>query len=370
MKHQYQCSQEQCDLISTVVCPIIEKLHEFIVGQHDPITRVVLSLLAVGQCGINPVTKKSSLGSGHILFIGPTGTGKTELCKLLAVLVGGQHKRLACVPDLLPSDVTGYEMLSIHASETHVFRPGPVFANILLADEVNRMSPKAASGLLQAMAEGIVTYSNTTHILPQPFLCLATMNPSEQAGTFQMNEALSDRFMFTEWMTDSTISERVTVARRVEKALSYDHRPVTDLETIVRAREYIHTHISVSEEILLYCGRLLNAINHPRDYGLFKDELRSLAGSSLFRQDPPLSNRAMIFLQGAAKAQAAIRYRDYVTFDDVRAILPAVLRSRLSLITDSASYTLVGQEGDTPYRSRQELITHLIDQALERVPIT
>ena len=228
-----RCSKEQVDLIASTVDPILTALRNFIVSQTESIDKTILALLSVGQCDINPVTSEPFFGCGHILLVGPTGTGKTILCKMLAALVGGKQSRVQGTPDLLASDITGFELLSLHPGEEALkFRQGPVFANILLVDEINRIPPKAAAGLLQAMAEGIVTYADNTYVLEEPFLCLGTQNPSEQSGTFELNEALSDRFMFCVLMEETTIEQRLEIAHRTEEMHLLDLKPVTDLKTI------------------------------------------------------------------------------------------------------------------------------------------
>jgi len=370
-KKDIRCSTEQYELVSSVVDPVLKALHGFIVGQVDSIDKTILALLAVGQCDINPITNNEPFfGCGHNLLIGPTGTGKTILCKMLAALVGGKQNRIQGSPDLLPSDITGFEMLSLRPGEdTLQFRKGPVFTNILLADEINRIPPKAAAGLLQAMAEGIVTHADETYILEEPFLCLGTMNPSEQSGTFELNEALSDRFMFCVLMEETTEEQRVQVAHRTEEMDKLNLKPVTDLETINHLRHFVFKNVYISDEVLMYCARVIQAVNHPKELDLFKKERGACGRGQLFRQTPPLNDRTTIFLRGAAKAQAALNYRDYVTIKDVRYILPSVLRSRLSLITEGALLSLVDEEGDALYLNKQSLVTSLTKQVLKGVPV-
>mgnify|MGYP001593899670 CR=1 FL=1 len=193
----FDCSQEHYQMVSRIE-PLFDRLHSFIVGQKGPITRTILALLAVGQCDLKGA--KPFFGCGHILFVGPTGTGKTILCKLLGLSIAGVAHKVQGTPDLMPSDITGFEILSLNAEGVKngglKFREGPVFANILLVDEINRIPHKAVSGLIEAMAEGTVSYEKQIFSLPEPFLVLATMNPSESAGTYSLQEAVSDRFMF------------------------------------------------------------------------------------------------------------------------------------------------------------------------------
>lgn len=365
----HRCSREQYELISTIVEPILSELHSYIIGHKGAVTRTVMSLFAVGQIGINPVTSRSYMSCGHILFIGPTGTGKTELCKCLAQLTGGKHKRVQGVPDLQASDITGFELLSLRSDETLRFREGPVFANVLLVDEINRIPPKANSGLLQAMGEGIVTYADKTYVLQEPFLCLGTMNPTEQGGTYPLTEALADRIMFAELMSEATVDQQIQIARQTEKIIDKEFPAITNPDAVNEVRKYIFKNVYISDDVLNYCARLIEAVNHPQEAGLFIEERKLLGGAQLFRQTPPLNPRTTMFLRSAAKAQAAFRYRNYVIHQDVIKIVPSVFRTRLHLITPTAKNTLVDEDGDSLYRSEQELVNGLIKQALEGVPI-
>lgn len=367
---QLQCSQEQADLVSSVVDPVLNGIKSFIVGQEQPVYKTVLSLLAVGQIDNKPVNNEPFLGCGHVLFVGPVGTAKTVLCRRLAALVGGKHKRLQGTPDSLPTDMTGFEMISLLPGEESLkFREGPIFANVLLIDEINRYTPKTIAGLLQAMAEGTVTYFDKTYALPEPFLCLGTMNPSEQSGTSEINEALADRFMFCELMDDSSNEERVEIVRRLEDTEKLVPKQVTDLDAVNRLRYFIYHNIHIGNEVLNYCARIIEAVNDFGQSQLFAMEKQLLGGGRLFRQIPPLNNRTMIFLSNAAKIQATVNYRNYVNISDVRFILPAILRSRLSLVTEGALLNLVDEDGDAPYSDKQSLVTGLIQQILEEVPV-
>lgn len=362
---------EQHSLMRDVIAPIREKIQGFIVGQDEPVFRIILSLLAVGQSNIkNVVTGQPFFGCAHILFIGSTGTAKTILCQMLAALIDGKFKMVRGTSDMLASDITGFEMISLRPQDEILqFRQGPVFANILLFDEINRPPPKAISGVLEAMAEGTITCMDKTYALPEPFLCLATMNPSEQSGTSELNEAVSDRFIFCELMDEPTEDQLVLISNRLDELRRMNLKPIAGLEAINRLRCLIAENVYISEEVRRYCARVIKAVNHPRKLNLFERERKLLGGGRMFRQSQPLSPRAMAFLCGTAKARAAVDYRDYVTVGDVRDILPSVLRSRLSLVTEGAQFQLVDEDGDAPYLDKQSLVTGLINQILEKVPV-
>ncbi|MFH1759067.1 MAG: MoxR family ATPase [Patescibacteria group bacterium] len=366
-----QCSHDLQEMITTVVKPIETALHDFIVGQEEAVHHTLLSLLSVGQRDFNVKEKKPFSGCGHILFIGPTGSAKTVLCKKLASLIGGDYKRVQGTPDLLATDITGFELLTLRpgVDETLKFREGPIFANILLFDEVNRVPPKANAGPLEAMAEGTVTHANQTYKLPEPFLVLANMNPSEQGGTFQLHEAFSDRILFCVLMDEATEDEHVAIARKTEKLEEMSFDSVTTPEIMNGIRMLIFHQVRETDEVLRYIARINCSVNNPRSLGLFAKERAELGSGSLFLQRPPLNPRTTIFLRGAARAQAALNYRDYVIPDDIRAVLPAVLRSRLSLLTEGALFALTSEDGDLMYRDRQDLVSGLIREVKNKVPV-
>lgn len=365
----FQCSEEHYQMMTQSIEPLLDRLHGFIVGQKGAITRTVLALLSTGQRDLKD--KRAYLGCGHIQFIGPTGTGKTILCKYLGMLIGGKYKKVQGTPDLMASDITGFEILSFgQNSETQSlrFRQGPVFANVLLVDEINRIPPKAASGLIEAMAEGTVTYGNEIFSLPEPFIVLATMNPSESGGTYSADqEALMDRFMFCENMRQTSPEEKLTITHRTENMDRLSLEPVISCKELMGIRKYIFEKIHIDDEVRSYCATLIDAVNNPSEYDLFSEELSQLGGALLFRQSPPVNDRGMLFLVGAAQAQAFIRYRRYVNIDDVKKVASPVLRTRMSLLSPTAALTLIDEEGK--YKTKNDLVNSLIIQALKGVPL-
>ena len=365
----FQCSEKHYQMMIDCVEPLLDHLHELIVGQKGALTRTILALLSTGQRDLKD--KRAYLGSGHILFVGPTGTGKTILCKYLGTLIGVKYRKVQGTPDLMASDITGFEILSFGQSnenQTLKFREGPVFANVLLVDEINRIPPKAASGLIEAMAEGTVTYGDKIFSLPEPFIVLATMNPSESGGTYSADqEALMDRFMFCEYMRQTSPEEKLAITHRTENMGNLSLEPVAHCSQLMEIRQYIFEKVHVDDEVRGYCADLIDAVNNPSEYGLFDDELSKLSGVPLFRQTPPVNDRGMLFLVGAAQAQAFIRYRRYVNTDDVKKIAAPVLRTRMSLLSPTATLTLIDEEGK--YKTKNDLVNGLINQVLEGVPL-
>jgi MoxR-like ATPase len=250
------------------------------------------------------------LAEGHLLIEDVPGVGKTMLAKSLARSIDSSVRRIQFTPDLLPSDVTG---VSVYNQETRQFefRPGGVFANIVVGDEINRASPKTQSALLECMEERQVTVDNTTYALEAPFLVVATQNPIEMEGTYALPEAQRDRFMM-----------RLSVGYPVEAAeiaMLDSHtmaNPLDDLEPVTDAVEIrklieIVTHVHVSQAVQRYTVALAAATRRASELAL------------------GASPRASLHLLRAAKASAAIQNRDYVLPDDVRGLAPAVLTHRL-----------------------------------------
>ncbi len=364
----FSCSEEHYNLMVNDIEPLFERIHGFIVGQKGPITRTILALISTGQRDFK--NRKAYLGSGHIRFVGPTGTGKTLLCKVLAYSIGGNSKKVQGTPDLMASDITGFEILDFNQGNKEQglrFRKGPVFANVLLVDEINRIPPKAASGLIEAMAEGTITYGGEVFNLPEPFVVLATMNPSESGGTFSSDqEAVSDRFMFEEIMQEVTPEEMVEIHYRTKNIDELDLEPVVTTEKLANIRKFLFDNVAVGKEVCEYCARIIDAVNHPKDHGLFRRQFRKLRKAPLFRQKPPINPRSMLFLIGAAQAQAFVRYRSYVTPDDVQKIGRSVLRTRMSLLHPAALMTLIDDDGR--YKTKSDLVEDLISEVLEEVP--
>ena len=272
-----------------------------VVGQREPL-EVVLSALALG---------------GHVLLEGVPGVAKTLLASATARALGVEFRRLQFTPDMLPSDVTG--TMALRGGELR-FRPGPVFANVLLADEVNRTPPKTQAALLEAMQEGQVTVDGEPHPLPEPFLVLATQNPVEYEGTYPLPEAQRDRFLVRVdigYPDEAAERAMLGMARRglVPAALD-DVRPVASAEDLRGARAEVDA-TTASEEVIAYVVAVVR-------------RTRELPSVSL-----GASPRAAVHLLGAAKAAARLAGRDYVTPDDVARMAVPVLRHRLVLTPEA-----------------------------------
>jgi MoxR-like ATPase len=323
-------------MLENRVLPLQAAIERVMVGQKHVIRRIVMALFSVGQRDFFPDGSRF-LGTGHVLCEGPTGSGKTVVCKSLSILLGGNNRRVSGMPDALASDITGCEIILLTGDTKTV--KGPMFANVVLIDEVNRFPPKAQNAFIEALAEGAVTIGNETFRLQQPFFCLATQNPTEQRGTSKIQEALADRFMFKLVMQETSLEEKVEIAKLTHQFDSEDLKQVITTEQVCEAREFFFDNTYVSDDIRVYAATILHMVNHPDEYGVFKKELEVLNGNALFKQRPAVNDRAMIFLEGASMMEAVMAGRDYVLPADVRAVAPDVLRSRL-LLSEYAFHTL------------------------------
>ena len=252
---------------------------------------------------------------GHVLLEDLPGTGKTTLVKAIAALTGCQSARVQCTPDLMPADLTGYDMLVQNAdgSREMTFRKGPVFTNLLLADEINRMAPRSQSGLLECMEERQVTCGGTVYALPKPFLVIATQNPIEMQGTFPLPEAQLDRFFMRLTMGTPSREAELDILRGRQLADPLEAcKPVTSPQELCRIQEAVRT-VSVSDAVLQY---LLDLAQASRRHAKLRFGL---------------STRAVLALRRAAQAYAAVSGRDYLLPDDVKAVFPAVCTHRLHL---------------------------------------
>ena len=250
------------------------------------------------------------LARGHLLIEDLPGVGKTTLAHLLARLLGLGFQRIQFTSDLLPADITG---VYVYDRDTAAFRfyAGPIFTNIVLADEINRATPRAQSALLEAMEENQVTVENHTHLLPQPFFVIATQNPLEQIGTFPLPESQLDRFLMCISLGyPDRVAERALLTGADRRTLLAEQRPVLDAATLGELQSAV-TGIHVSDALLDYVQDLLA---HSRTAAAFATGLSPRAGLALLR---------------AARAWALIDGRDHVLPDDIQAVLPAVAVHRL-----------------------------------------
>ena len=281
---------------------LLDALNEVLYGQAELLELVVTGLLA----------------RGHLLLEGLPGLGKTELVKGLSAATGMPTKRIQFTPDLLPGDITGNPVLQeVNGSRTFVFQPGPLFASLVLADEINRASPKTQSALLEAMQEGHVTVLGETHPLPQPFFVLATQNPIELEGTYPLPEAQLDRFLFKldVHRGDCATLRKIVLNREIGRAPDVPQVMTTNdlTELIGLARR-----LFMPDVVADFIARLVDA-THP---GQSKASAQVRYGAS---------PRAALALAAAAKARALIHSRPNASFDDVKAVALPVLRHRILL---------------------------------------
>ena len=269
-----------------------------VVGKEDVVDKVLAALLA----------------GGHVLLEDVPGTGKTLLSRALAASMDGRFSRIQFTPDLLPADVTGMAVFS-PKSENFTFKPGPIFANIVLADEINRATPRAQSAMLECMEEKQVSSDGTTYPLPAPFFVIATQNPVETQGTFPLPEAQLDRFMVQLSMGYPTREEQTAILQRfMQESPQESLRPVANAEQIVQAQKAVHS-VRVASELLDYIGALCEKTRALDD---------ALLGAS---------PRAALALMRVSQSLAAIRGRDYVTPEDIKTMAEPVLAHRLILRT-------------------------------------
>ncbi|MBQ2554784.1 MAG: MoxR family ATPase [Prevotella sp.] len=289
---------------SAFVSNITMGMDRVIVGQKHLIDSLLIGLLS----------------DGHILLEGVPGLAKTLAIKTLAQLIDSRYSRIQFTPDLLPADVVG-TMIYSQKEETFQVKKGPVFANFVLADEINRAPAKVQSALLEAMQEHQVTIGDNTFLLPEPFLVMATQNPIEQEGTYQLPEAQVDRFMLKVIIDYPTLQEEKLIIRENLHGALPEVKPVTTAQEIIDARQVVR-QVYIDEKIEQYIADLVFATRYPDRYGL--SELRDYI---TFGGSP----RASINLAKAARAYAFVKRRGYVVPEDVRAVAHDVMRHRIGL---------------------------------------
>jgi MoxR-like ATPase len=273
------------------------------------------------------------LGNGHILLEGVPGLAKTLAIKSLSEALDGSFSRVQFTPDLLPSDVIGTQVYNIKEHEFSIKR-GPVFANFVLADEINRAPAKVQSALLEAMQERQVTIGDETMKLPTPFLVLATQNPVEQEGTYPLPEAQVDRFMLKTVISYPEMDEEQLIMRQNLGQTNEPIKPVVSIEQIMKARELVR-EVYMDEKIEKYILDIVFATRFPEKYNLNK--LKPLIS---FGASP----RASINLALAAKAQAFIHRRGYVIPEDVRALAYEVLRHRIGITYEAEAENVTSED--------------------------
>ena len=308
------------DYVSQITAQIREEVHKVIVGQDEIIDQMLICLFA----------------EGHALLEGAPGTAKTLMVKTLARVIGASFNRIQFTPDLMPSDITGTNVFNL-ATAQFTLRFGPVFTDLLLADEINRTPPKTQAALLEAMEERQVTIDGESHSLSPLFLVLATENPIEYEGTYPLPEAQLDRFMLKVIISYPTIEQELQVIANWQAGFNarkldmMDINPISDPAAIPECRARVR-RVTVEPSVQQY---IVNLVRRTREH------------PSIHWGASP---RASVSLLLASKALAAMRGRDFLTPDDVRDVVPPVLRHRIVLRSDAEI------EGMTPDQILQEII--------------
>ena len=312
--------RELNDLIaskSAFVNMITQGMDQVIVGQKHLIDSLMIGLLS----------------NGHILLEGVPGLAKTLAIKTLASLIDSKYSRIQFTPDLLPADVVG-TMVYSQAKEQFQIKKGPIFANFVLADEINRAPAKVQSALLEAMQERQVTIGDQTFRLDDPFLVMATQNPIEQEGTYPLPEAQVDRFMLKVIISYPKKEEEKQIVRQNISGKKVEIKPVLKPSEIIEAREIVQK-VYIDEKIERYIVDIVFATRFPQDYGL--SDLKEMIS---FGASP----RASISLAMAARAYAFLKQRGYVIPDDVRAVCHDVLRHRIGLSYEAEANNMTAEE--------------------------
>jgi len=309
---------------SVFVERLTSQISSVIVGQKYMIERLLIGLL----------------GDGHVLLEGVPGLAKTLSIKTLSDAIDTKFRRIQFTPDLLPADLIGTMIYNPQKGEFSV-KKGPVFANIILADEINRAPAKVQSALLEAMQERQVTIGDSTYKLDEPFLVMATQNPIEQEGTYPLPEAQVDRFMLKLRITYPSPAEEREIMDRMTVGKPIQVDKVISPADIVKARKVV-SEIYVDDKVKEYIINIVLATREPEKYGL--SEIKNLIAYGA-------SPRATIYLNIAAKAHAFIRGRGYITPEDIKAIGPDVLRHRV----------IVTYEAEAEEKTSDEIVKKVFD---------
>ena len=293
------------------------EMNKVIVGQKHMLERLLIGLL----------------GNGHILLEGVPGLAKTLAINTLSKAVSGVFSRVQFTPDLLPADVIGTMIFNMKENDFSI-KKGPIFANFVLADEINRAPAKVQSALLEAMQEHQVTIGDTTFILPEPFLVMATQNPIEQEGTYPLPEAQVDRFMLKTVIDYPKMNDEQLIMRQNLTGGFETVNQVVSIEQIIKARESVK-EVYMDEKIEKYILNIIFATRYPEDYRL--PELKPLIS---FGASP----RGSINLAMASKCYAFIKRRGYVIPEDVRAIVHDVLRHRVGITYEAEAENVTSED--------------------------
>ena len=309
---------------SLMVRQITAEIEKVIVGQADLINRMIIGMLC----------------EGHLLLEGLPGLAKTTAVKSLAATVDASFKRIQFTPDLLPADIVGTQ---IYRPDTCTFEvnKGPIFHNIILADEINRAPAKVQSALLEAMQERQVTIRDTTFTLGDPFIVLATQNPIEQEGTYPLPEAQVDRFMMKIKVDYPTAEEEKEIVRRNRAGMTATANAVVDVSALTVARDVLSL-IHMEDRLVEYIVQLTRSTRDPDAFGLDIGRMVSYGASP----------RASLWLEAAARAHAFINGRGYVTPQDVKSMAPDVLRHRI----------IVSYEAEAEEKTPDDIISVVLER--------
>ena len=313
----------------------IRELNERIERQSAFITNLTMGMdqVIVGQKHLVESLLIGLLSDGHVLLEGVPGLAKTLAIKTLASLIDAKYSRIQFTPDLLPADVIG-TMIYSQKDETFQVKKGPVFANFVLADEINRAPAKVQSALLEAMQERQVTIGSETFAMPQPFLVLATQNPIEQEGTYPLPEAQVDRFMLKVVIDYPKLEEEKLIIRQNIGGQKASVKPILRADEIIEARKVVQ-QVYLDEKIEKYIVDIVFATRYPEKY-----ELKDLKDMIGFGGSP----RASISLALAARSYAFIKRRGYVIPEDIRAVAHDVLRHRIGLTYEAEASNVTSDE--------------------------
>ena len=308
---------EKIEKESSFIDLLILEINKVIVGQKHMVERLLIGLL----------------GQGHILLEGVPGLAKTLAINSLSKAVKGSFSRIQFTPDLLPADVVGTMIYNMKENDFSI-KKGPVFANFILADEINRAPAKVQSALLEAMQEKQVTIGDKTFKLDPPFLVMATQNPVEQEGTYPLPEAQVDRFMLKTVIDYPNIKDEQQIVRANINNSFGDIKPVVSIKQIIKAQDSVRL-VYMDEKIEKYILDLIFATRYPEKYGL--DELKSFIN---FGASP----RGSINLANASRCYAFIKRRGYVIPEDVRAVIHDVLRHRIGLTYEAEAENVTSED--------------------------
>lgn len=297
---------------------LVQSVGKVIVGKDDTIIKLIAAMLC----------------EGHILLEDVPGVGKTQLITALSRSVGGRFNRIQLTPDVMPSDIAGFTMLDSNKGD-FVYRDGAVMCNFLLADEINRASPKVQSALLEAMEERQISLDGVTHQLPKPFLVMATQNPVETYGTFHLPEAQMDRFFMKLSMGYPTEEEEIKILERTElhNPIKNIEAPAVSVDEVIAMQDEVR-RIRVTDQVKRYIVKIV---------GSTRDDRNTVLG---------ISPRGSIALYKAAKAFAYIYGREYATPDDVKKIAASVLAHRI----------ILSPQGKTAYGTSEGYVEHILSE--------